>query len=52
MVRRALSEAYRRETEEKVRYALLLRSAEIVGTILWVVGAILFFVLIYLRAHP
>ncbi len=52
MVIRALSERYKKETEEKVRYALLLRTAEIVGTVLWVTGAILFFVLIYLKYHP
>ncbi len=51
MVRKALSEKYREEREKKAKLGLLLSLSYRIGTILWIVGMIFFFVIVYLKYH-
>ncbi len=51
MVRKALSMKYREEREKKAKLGLFMGISYRIGWILWMVGAIIFFVLIYLKYH-
>ena len=51
MSRRALSEKYREEREKRAKMGLLLAFSYRIGWLLWVVGSIIFFVIIYMKYH-
>jgi len=51
MVRKALSERYREEREKRARLGLLMRISYRVGYVLWIVGTIVFFIIIYMKYH-